>query len=239
MNKINIDFYVGIDVQLNRGCPYYIVNSELEYVDSGWLIGHNQERICQQLVELKNQLLKESHHKIAVGIDAPRMALNAPREWYWRGGKWQHKINTEKGFGRHCEVVIKALGIANPQWTQLQDASPPWMELGYHLFQILQDVEHLYEVFPSAAYTMLDGQQHPPVELSFANFAHAPKDMLDACVSAFTVHAFTHGKGFEVGGGDGLGTIILPGALPVQESHPVLNWPAKRNLSGYLSDALS
>jgi hypothetical protein len=160
-----------------------------------------------------------------VGIDAPRMALNAPREWYWRGGQWRHKTNTEKGYGRHCEVVIKALGIANPQWTRLKDDSPPWMELGFQLFQILQDVEHLYEVFPSASYTMLECDQHPPVELSFANFTHGPKDMLDACVSAFTVHAYVHGNGFEVGGGDGLGTIILPGTLPVTESHPVLHWP--------------
>jgi hypothetical protein len=225
MDKINIDIYLGIDVQTNRGCPYYIVNSSLEYLDSGWLMGNTHDQICHQLAELKNVLLKDSHHEIAVGIDAPRMALNAPREWYWRGGKWQYTPNMAKGFGRHCEVVIKALGIANPQWTRLQDASPSWMELGYRMYQTLQDVEHLYEVFPSAAYAMLNGEQHTLVDLSFANFAHGPKDMLDACVSAFTVHAFIHGKGFEVGGGDGLGTIILPGQLPVPNSSPVLQWP--------------
>jgi hypothetical protein len=225
MDNIDIDLYLGIDVQINRGCPYYIVNSKLEHVDSGWLMGHNHEQVCHQLAKLKIKLLRNSHHEIAVGIDAPRTALNAPREWYWRGGKWQHKTNTEKGFGRHCEVIIKALGIANPQWTRLQDASPPWMELGYRLFQTLQDIEHLYEVFPSASYALLDGEQHPPVDLSYAKFSHGPKDMLDACVSAFTVHAFIHGKGFEVGGGDGLGTIILPGKLPVPDSHPVLKWP--------------
>jgi hypothetical protein len=225
MENSTIDLFLGIDVQSKRGCPYYIVNTRLEYVDSGWLMGHNHDHICQQLTKLKSHLLINLNLKIAVGIDAPRMGLNAPREWYWRGGKWQHKTITEKGFGRHCEVVIKALGIANPQWTRLKDASPPWMELGYHLYQTLQDVEHLYEVFPSASYTMLDGEQHPPVDLSFAAFAHGPKDMLDACVSAFTVQAFIHGKGFEVGGGDGLGTIILPGQLPVPDSHPVLQWP--------------
>jgi len=224
MKKHNIDLYLGIDVQTKRGCSYYIVNSGLEYVDSGWLMGHNHDQVCRQLVELKTQLLVNLNLKIAVGIDAPRMGLITPRELFWRGGKWQRKTNVEKGFGRHCEVVIKALGIANPQWTRLKNDSPPWMELGYRLYQTLQDVEHLYEVFPSASYAMLDEEQHPPVDLSFAKFAHGPKDMLDACVSAFTVHAFIHGKGFEVGGGDGLGTIILPGQLPVSDSHPVLKW---------------
>jgi hypothetical protein len=33
------------------------------------------------------------------------------------------------------------------------------------------------------------------------------------------------GRGCEVGGGDGLGSIILPGPLPVDNSHPILRWP--------------
>ena len=225
MKNQNIDLFLGIDIQTKRGCTYYIVNSELNYVGSGWLIGHNHDQVCRQLAKLVTQLLTEPNLKIAVGIDAPRMALNAPREWYWRRGQWQHKTNIEKGYGRHCEVVIKALRIANPQWTRLKDDSPSWMELGYRLYQTLKDVEHLYEVFPSASYTMLEGHQLPPIELSFAKFVHGPKDMLDACVSAYTIHAFIHAKGFEVGGGDGLGTIILPGTLPGPGSHPVLHWP--------------
>lgn len=225
MEKDLIDIYLGIDVQIRRGCPYYIINSKLEYLASGWLKGSNPDEVCRQLAELKSQLLRDTNIKIAVGIDAPRMGLITPRAFYWRKGIWQKKTKVEKGFGRHCEVVIKSLGIANPQWTRMRDVSPPWMELGYRLFQTLQDVEHVYEVFPSASYAMLAGTQHNPVALSFADFAHGPKDMLDACLSAFTVHAFVNGNGCEVGGGDGLGTIILPGRLPVQSSEPVLTWP--------------
>jgi hypothetical protein len=225
MEKDLINHYLGIDVQINRGCAYYIINKDLEYVQSGWLTNSTHDDVCRQLTELISQLLTQPNRKIAVGIDAPRMGLLKPRAFYWRGGKWHRKTSVEKGFGRHCEVVIKALGIANPQWTRIKDTSPPWMELGYRLYQTLQDVEHLYEVFPSASYAMLAGTNHSPVVLSFADFAHGPKDMLDACVSAFTVHAFLHGHGFEVGGGDSLGTIILPGALPVSGSHPVLHWP--------------
>lgn len=225
MDKDLIEHYIGIDVQINRGCAYYIVNTDLEYVHSGWLKGANHDEVCRQLADLTSQLQTEPNLKIAVGIDAPRMGLPEPRQFFWQRDKWHRKTSVEKGFGRHCEVVIKALGIANPQWTRLRDISPPWMELGYRLFDTLKDIDRVYEVFPSAAYAMLKGKQHPLLDLSFSGFAHGPKDMLDACVSAYTVHAFLHGRGFEVGGGDGLGTIILPGALPVSGSHPVLHWP--------------
>jgi len=225
MNKENIDLYIGIDVQIKRGCPYYILNADLGYVESGWLKGDCHDEVCQQLDKRISWLLNKSNKNIAVGIDAPRMGLASPRTWYWRGGKWRKRTGVEKGFGRHCEVVIKALGIANPQWTQMKDSSPPWMELGYRLYQTLQGLEHVHEVFPSASYAMLGGQEHDPIGLSFADFVHGPKDMLDACVGAYTVHAFHTGGGFEVGGGDGLGTIILPGSLPVIKSHPVIHWP--------------
>ena len=38
--------------------------------------------------------------------------------------------------------------------------------------------------------------------------------MLDARVAAVTVQEFIAGRGSEAGGGDGLGTIILPRPLP-------------------------
>ena len=49
--------------------------------------------------------------------------------------------------------------------------------------------------------------------------------MLDACIAALTVHQFMHGLGSQVGGGDGLGTIILPTPLPEMKSDHVLHWP--------------
>jgi hypothetical protein len=36
-----------------------------------------------------------------------------------------------KGYGRHCKVVIKALELANPQWTPFEyDDANDWMEIG-------------------------------------------------------------------------------------------------------------
>jgi hypothetical protein len=49
--------------------------------------------------------------------------------------------------------------------------------------------------------------------------------MLDAMVAASTVREFVEGRGVEVGGGDGLGTIILPRPLPDPVINEVLDWP--------------
>ena len=52
-----------------------------------------------------------------------------------------------------------------------------------------------------------------------------PKDMVDACISAMTVYEFVHGRGTEVGNGDGLGSIILPHQLKDVKSYEILYWP--------------
>ena len=119
---------------------------------------------------------------------------------------------------------MAALKLANPQWTPLRDAAPPWMTNGFRLFEALTGFD-TYEAFPSAAYAQLEGEAVPEVQLSFANFRPGPKDMIDAIVAAFTTREFVAGRGREVGGGDGLGTIILP--RPIEPGdHPVLDWPA-------------
>ena len=52
-----------------------------------------------------------------------------------------------------------------------------------------------------------------------------PKDMLNAWVAAATVREFEEGRGAEVGGGESLGTIILPRPLPEPVIDEVLRWP--------------
>ena len=95
-----------------------------------------------------------------------------------------------------------------------------------------------FEVFPSASYSMLRDKKEPRVSIYFADFTYGPKDMLDACISAFTVHQYANGRGCEVGGGDGLGTIVLPTELPEPYSvHPVLLWPDEKTVEIITVDA--
>lgn len=50
--------------------------------------------------------------------------------------------------------------------------------------------------------------------------------MLDAIVAAVTVKEFTEGRGCEIGGGDGFGTMVLPRQLKTdQASNFSLTWP--------------
>jgi hypothetical protein len=51
--------------------------------------------------------------------------------------------------------------------------------------------------------------------------------MLDAWVAAVTVREFVNGKGTEIGGGDGFGTIILPRPLSDPVINEVLEWPSE------------
>jgi len=48
--------------------------------------------------------------------------------------------------------------------------------------------------------------------------------MIDARVAAVSVREFVEGRGTEVGGGDGLGTKILPRPLPEPVINEVLMW---------------
>ena len=133
------------------------------------------------------------------------------------------RSGSERGYGRHCEVAVKALGLGNPQWTRSLGDSPPWMRLGYDLFSVLESLALTCEVFPSASYRMLELIEHPPIQLCLKGFEGQTKDMLDACTAAYTSWAFQTGRGIAVGGGDGLGTIVLPEKVGLD--HPVLTWP--------------
>lgn len=55
-------------------------------------------------------------------------------------------------------------------------------------------------------------------------FAHSrlAHDILDACVAALTADLFVAGNATELGGGDALGTIVIPGVLPI----PFPVWPS-------------
>ena len=212
--------YIGLDVQIRRDCCYAVIDDTGTLNDSGWLPSAETDA-----VDLVNRLLGSG--QVVVGIDAPRIPLVSPRKWYWNGNRlrWDER-NAQKGFGRHCEVVISAHRIANPQWTPLEAEAPEWMKLGFQLFSSLEGLATVHEVFPSASYTQLQGNKDVRIDADFSACSPGPKDMLDAWVAAATVREFVEGRGTEVGGRDGMGTIILPCPLPEPVIMEVLLWPA-------------
>ena len=203
--KNRIKYFAGIDVQINRGCCYYILDANKKYVTSGWV----KENIPASLSRIFTGLTNIEKEKIAIGIDTPRMPLKKLRTRYFDKKKKEWNVKPKLSNGRECEVIIKSYNIANPQWTRTFVESPEWMKLGFKIFFALKDFPFVYEVFPSASYSILK-DQNVKYELNLNNFDGGVKDMLDASTAAITIFEFINGRGCEVGGKDGLGTIVLP-----------------------------
>ncbi|MCX7611736.1 MAG: hypothetical protein N2043_09145 [Ignavibacterium sp.] len=203
--KNKIKFFAGVDVQVMKGCCYYVIDQKKKFVESGWV----NQKISDNLRKIFLRICDNNPEKIAIGIDAPRMPIKKFRERSFdrKTNSWTY-THTKK-VGRECEVIIKSYGIGNPQWTlKLKDA-PEWMKLGFKIYNSLKDFPFVYEVFPSASYRMLE-KENVKYELCLNDFVDGVKDMLDASVGAITVYEFIKGRGCEVGGEDELGTIILP-----------------------------
>lgn len=212
--------FLGVDVQSRRKLSYFACDGEGSVLCSRWLSVDEDHR------GLVTEVSSQGFEIAGVGIDAPRHLLPGPRAWYWDGRKreWRRRRETEKGFGRHCEVVVSAHGLANPQWTPPESDAAKWLLLGTRLYKKLAPVASTYEVFPSASYRQLQGEIGLTAKVEVGQLAAGPKDMLDACIAAITVREYLAGHGVAVGGGDSLGEIILPRRIEprIQE---VFNWP--------------
>jgi predicted nuclease with RNAse H fold len=211
---------IGIDVQISRGLAVAVMDRKGVVIESLWRSADAPEAVIAEL--------SGRYAPAAFAVDAPRCPLPSPRIHYWDGDRWRARRKADRGFGRHCEVVISACGLARPQWTPIGPGAPDWMICGFRLFTAcVQQGLAVEEVFPSAAYTQLAGDAEARVEMPLNGFAQGPKDMLDAVLAAYSLHEFTRGCGAECGNGDGLGRIVLP--RPVE--HPVFaavqGWPGR------------
>jgi hypothetical protein len=213
---------IGIDVQTARGCACAVVRADGSSVAAFW--DANPSSLKTTVLEWVRRDGGDVT-SIAVGIDSPRFLLDEPRAFYWEGSRsrWRRRRADDVGHGRHCEIVVSAHGLANPQWSPVRGKESPWMSLGLALFDQFSEAL-TFEVFPTASYSLfsrVDGT----LTIDLSALAPGPKDMLDAYIAAATVREFTLERGTQVGGGDNLGTIILPRPL-LEPIEGVLRWPA-------------
>ena len=215
------DLYLGIDVQLSRGSSCAVIDS------AGSMLAATSFDSAEAAAAWIGELASDSSAAPKIGIDAPRQALPEPRTWHWngRGRSWRKRGAKEEGHGRHCDVVVSAHRLANPQWTPLEADAPRWMQLGFDMFAALAEYEPM-EVSPTASYRSLRGQSGVRVDMDLADLSRGPKDMLNACVAAATVREYVAGRGEAVGGGDGLGAIILPRPITAGRIDAVFEWPS-------------
>lgn len=221
-----MDYFIGVDVQTARGCPFAILDEDGTAVEDGWVEVTDPDSVVAGLKQVLDRH-NAANNNLSLAVDAPRVPLPEPRQWYWRGRRWRRCEPKDQGAGRHCEVVVAAHRLANPQWTPSRPPFPAWMELGFAIFEQLGAQYAAYEVFPSASYHMLQGENDTTVTIRLGSFAPGAKDMLDAYVAAATLREFVQGRGCEIGGGDGLGSIVLPRPLrsPIAD---VLEWPGQQ-----------
>lgn len=200
-----IKLFAGIDVQVNRGCCYYIIDKNKKYVLSDWI----KQNIPQTFNKIFTEITDNHLETIAIGIDAPRTPIKRLRNRIYNKESNSWIVTSDRKVGRECEVIIKSFNIGNPQWTRKLRESPNWMKLGFSIYKSLINFPYVYEVFPSASYKMLE-EENIKYEICLNNFITGIKDIMDASVAAITVYEFIKGRGCEVGGEDGLGTIVLP-----------------------------
>ena len=210
--------YIGVDVQIRRGLAVAVMDKAGRTVDHRWQAAEDPPQVIETLAAC--------YPGACFAIDAPRCPLPAPRRHYWTNGQWRARKATDRGHGRHCEVVVSACALARPQWTPLAVDAPNWMTCGFGLFEACRALGiAAEEVFPSAAYTQLADDSTARVQLSWKGFAAGPKDMLDATMAAYSLREFAQGRGGQCGNGDGLGRIVLPRPVLHPSYAAVQSWP--------------
>jgi hypothetical protein len=144
--------FIGIDIQIRRNCCYAVIDTSGTVVDSDWFPNAETD-----VIDLVNRWTETA--QVEVGIDAPRMPLITKRQWYWNRSRqrWDKRDSQRRGYGRHCEIVISAHRLANPQWTPHKGEAPEWMNLDFKLYSTLEGFAKVHEVFPTASYALLQG----------------------------------------------------------------------------------
>jgi predicted nuclease with RNAse H fold len=174
-------------------------------------------RVVASAAEVRDHALQvrlDAQEPTTVAIDAPRRYLTAPRLWRLNNaGVW---VAANLPAGRHCEILVRRLGLANPQWTPPANQPIPWITLGQQVFTVCEAAGfRTIECFPTATYTRFGQMDNIDLRIPGRMFAHSrlAHDILDACVAAMTADLFGAGQATELGGGDGYGTIVVPGVL--------------------------
>lgn len=221
-----MDYFIGIDVQTARGCPFAVLDEGAKVVEDGWVNSEEPEQAVKAFKQVVDRYPPDLN-TVALAVDAPRTPLTSPREWYWNGGRWRRCGPKDQGAGRHCEVVVAAHRLANPQWTPSRPPFPAWMELGFAIFLQLGSRCRVYEVFPSASYRMLEGDDLTTITVRLGNFAPGGKDMLDAYVAAATLREFLQGRGARSEAATGWARLFCPGPY-VRQSMKFCSGPHSR-----------
>lgn len=206
---------VGVDVLENLLVVAF-------YRDGGFVPPAEFITTAENLCDRISAIRRDAEEQVLVSIDAPRCYLTSPRKWrlHERGGRWVSNPN-EKGYGRHSDVLIRFLELANPIWTPVASDPQPWITFGQEVFAMCAAAGFTaIECFPSASYRCLGQMSGHTLAIPGEMFRTVQRDyykfiphIFDACVAAYTAELYRSGSATELGGGDGYGAIVVPGCV--------------------------
>ena len=199
--------HIGLAPGLAGRTAFAILDGAGNFLDAGFFEGSLPTELTRQI-----EAGLASGLAVVFGVDAARHALTRLRYWNWEPTA-EHWVRLLRGAdtGRHAEIILRAHGFRGTRWSVT--AAP--------IYQALQALPGtvIYEVCAEAAFQAMDPGSPPP-EPSAA----AGASLEHATLAATTSREFFAGRGQEIGGGDGLGTIILPRPLR-RRVEGVLEWP--------------
>jgi predicted nuclease with RNAse H fold len=202
--------FVGVDVQGDKLIVAFRRNGE--FLPPARVELH-AERVLNEALRLR----QNKKEPVVAAVDAPRFYLNGARQCRLNKANIWENANLQGG--RHCEVIVRKLGLANPQWTPQAHAPSEWICLGQKVFKAFEDTGlKAIECFPTASYARLGKMPGTALNVPGEMFAHCrglAHDVLDSCVAALTTDLFAARNATELGGGDGYGTIVIPGVVEV------------------------
>lgn len=111
--------------------------------------------------------------------DARAIAIDAPSDLSTAPHTGDPSLSPKFRVARCGEIALGQDHLAWVPWVtpEALDASPPWMQVGFKVFEILRNVGHRpMEVYPSGAFRVLAGRQLP--KKSTAAGRHARLDIL-------------------------------------------------------------
>lgn len=202
--------HIGLAPGLAGRTAFMVLDGAGNFLDAGFFEGCLPTELVRQI-----EAGLAAGLAVLAGVDAARHALPRLRYWEWEptAERWVRLLRGTSA-GRHAEIILRAHGFRETRWTDRTAGAAS-------MFQALHALPGtvIYETCAEASFQALDPGSPLP-----SQSAPAEGSLEHATLAATTSREFFAGRGQEIGGGDGLGTIILPRPLR-RRIAGVLEWP--------------
>ncbi len=104
-----MNYFIGMDVQTARGCPFPILHEAGTVVEDGWVEESHPDRMVAALREVLERQ-NPTQNTMALAIRALRVPLAAPRRWVLAGSA----LAPMSGEGPRCGATLRGCDCGTP-----------------------------------------------------------------------------------------------------------------------------